>query len=343
MPTPRCCLAAGVIDGIFYAVEGATSSGGTGILEAYNPKTNTWTTKAPKPISAAHMSVAVVDSILYTIGGGFSVGNMVHAYDPKTNSWSNKTPMPTVRCCMAIGVIDGLIYVVGGYTALSPSGGVSLTTALEVYDPGSNTWTTKTAMPTARAGVSSGVIGGKLYVIGGTVGSLEAVRAVVEAYDPRTNTWSTHTPIPTPRSFAAAGVVDDTLYVVGGYPAGAANEAFSPFLPIPIDIKPGDANNTVNLRSNGTILVAILSSASFGATTVDPATVKFAGAAVATQGRGTPMTSVADLNRDGRVDLLLHFRTQDLQLTPASTEAVLKGKTFSGQLIRGTDSIRLVP
>ena len=79
------------------------------------------------------------------------------------------------------------------------------------------------------------------------------------------------------------------------------------------------------------------------ATTVDPATVKLAGAPVATQGRGTPMTSVADLNRDGRLDLLLHFSTQDLQLTPTATDAVLKGRTFSGQLIRGTDSIRLVP
>ncbi|MGH9783732.1 MAG: hypothetical protein ACRD88_06060, partial [Terriglobia bacterium] len=93
----------------------------------------------------------------------------------------------------------------------------------------------------------------------------------------------------------------------------------------------------------GVIVVAILSTAEFGATTVDPATVKLAGALVATQGRGTPMTSVADLNRDGRLDLLLHFRTQDLELEPTATEAVLKGRTFSGQLIRGVDSVRMVP
>src|SRR3972149_2902892 len=77
--------------------------------------------------------------------------------------------------------------------------------------------------------------------------------------------------------------------------------------------------------------------------TEDPATVKLAGAPVATQGRGIPMTSVADLNRDGRLDLLLHFRTQDLQLTPTSKEAVLKGTTLSGQGVRGADSIRIVP
>ena len=198
--------------------------------------------------------------------------------------------------------------------------------------------------PAPRSGVASGVLGGELYVIGGTVNrQADLIKSTVEAYNPQTNTWRTEVLIPTPRLFAGAGVADDTLYVVGGYPALAVNEAFSPFLPIPIDIKPGDANNTINLRSRGVIVVAILSTAEFGATTVDLGRVTLAGAPVATQGRGTPMTSVADLNRDGRLDLLLHFRTQDLELDPASTEAVLKGRTFSGQLIRGVDSIRLVP
>jgi len=76
---------------------------------------------------------------------------------------------------------------------------------------------------------------------------------------------------------------------------------------------------------------------------VDPVTVQLAGAPVTRQGRGTPRTSLADRNRDGLLDLLLHFRTQDLELEPTATEAVLQGRTFSGQLIRGTDSIRLVP
>ncbi len=98
-----------------------------------------------------------------------------------------------------------------------------------------------------------------------------------------------------------------------------------------------------SVKSNGKLDVAILSSATFDATTVDPASVTLAGAAVATQGKGTPMTSIADVNGDGRLDLLLHFNTQDLQLTKTDTQAVLTGQTFSGQLVRGTDSIRIVP
>jgi hypothetical protein len=109
-----------------------------------------------------------------------------------------------------------------------------------------------------------------------------------------------------------------------------------------IDTKPGDPDNTINLKSRGTVPVAILGSATFDPLTVDPETVTLAGAPVATRGRGTAMTAQGDFNHDGYLDLLLHFRTQDLQLTPASTEAVLYGETFSGQRLRGSDSVRIV-
>lgn len=54
------------------------------------------------------------------------------------------------------------------------------------------------------------------------------------------------------------------------------------------------------------------------------------------------MISQRDSNRDGYLDLLLHFRTRDLQLTPTATEAVLYGETYSGQRLRGADSVRIV-
>jgi hypothetical protein len=78
--------------------------------------------------------------------------------------------------------------------------------------------------------------------------------------------------------------------------------------------------------------VAILGSATFDPTTVDPATVTLAGAPAATRPN----------DGDGYLDLLLYFRTQDLQLTRAATEAVLYGTTTTGQRIRGADAVRMV-
>ena len=49
MPTPRTGLAAGVVNGILYAVGGNDGVSFLGTVEAYDPATNTWTTKASMP------------------------------------------------------------------------------------------------------------------------------------------------------------------------------------------------------------------------------------------------------------------------------------------------------
>ncbi len=110
-----------------------------------------------------------------------------------------------------------------------------------------------------------------------------------------------------------------------------------------IDIKPGSFPNSINLSSNGVVPVAIFSTASFDATTVDPLSVTLAGAHVRLKGKGTPMASFQDVTGDGRLDLVVHVSTEALELTGTDTLAVLRGKTFAGTPIMGIDSIRVVP
>jgi hypothetical protein len=69
------------------------------------------------------------------------------------------------------------------------------------------------------------------------------------------------------------------------YQAGSAGKCR--FLSVEIDIKPGSSPNSIKLGSNGVVPVAILSSESFSATTVDPDTVTLAGAGVAVKGNNT--------------------------------------------------------
>ena len=89
--------------------------------------------------------------------------------------------------------------------------------------------------------------------------------------------------------------------------------------------------------------VAILSTADFDATAVDPTTVTLAGAQVALRGKGTPMAFFEDVNKDGLLDLVVHVSTGALQLSDTDTQAILEGRTFAGMPIRGTDTIRVVP
>jgi len=112
---------------------------------------------------------------------------------------------------------------------------------------------------------------------------------------------------------------------------------------VAIDIKPGSFPNSINLGSHGNVPVAIFSTATFDAKTVNPETVTLAGAPVRRTAHGKLQASLEDVNGDGLLDMVVHIQTQALQLTSTDTEAVLEGETFAGIPIRGVDTVRIVP
>jgi hypothetical protein len=114
-------------------------------------------------------------------------------------------------------------------------------------------------------------------------------------------------------------------------------------LNVGVDIKPGDSQNTINLKSRGVMPVAILSSATFDARTIIPESILLAGTSVRLKGNGQPAFSFEDVNGDGRLDLLLQFDTQSLDISSNDTQAHLTGRTSDGLRIVGHDSIRIVP
>jgi N-acetylneuraminic acid mutarotase len=375
MPAMRLDAAGAVVDGILYVIGGEHEGLPLSTVHSYDPVTDTWSTKAPMPTPRSHLVAGVMGGVVYVTGGsgGGADLSQLEAYDPKTDTWTEKAPMPTARSDAAAGVIDGVLYVVGGTFSGPGSGPLRV---VEAYDPKTNSWSSKAPIPGYADSVGAAVLAGKLYVTNGGGVPGTAVPPVM-VYDPTADSWGTEPSMPTGRNLPAAGVVDDTLYVVGGQGYNnanppqrtcfAVNEALTPFLMVSIDIKPGDATNTINLRSNGVVPVAILGSATFDPMTVDPTTVTLAAAHVTIRGRGlpaaagVPMTGVSDVNGDGYPDLLLYFRTQDLTalepahaveatlrrqrggINPPLQEAVLYGTTYSGQRIRGSDTVRIVP
>lgn len=115
---------------------------------------------------------------------------------------------------------------------------------------------------------------------------------------------------------------------------------FTPSLQlISIDIKPGSFPNSINPKSKGKIPVAILTTDSFDATTVDPTTVLFG----RTGTEAAPVHSaLEDVDGDWDTDMILHFKTQETGIQCGDTSASLTGETFVGQAIEGSDSIRTV-
>lgn len=131
----------------------------------------------------------------------------------------------------------------------------------------------------------------------------------------------------------------------GGYAIGYATAA-PPVVEVEIDIKPGSDPNSINCNNeNGVITVAILTTEDFDATTVDHTTVSFEGASETHVDKksGEPRRHEEDVDDDGDIDLVFHFRLGDTDLTCDSTEGTLTGETYGGQPIQGTDTVNIVP
>jgi hypothetical protein len=171
----------------------------------------------------------------------------------------------------------------------------------------------------------------------------------------------------------SVGVSGDTAVVgasfaqVGGaIPASAQGAAYvwrddtstsdSP-LSAGIDIKPGDNANRIRTSSNEVIAVAVLTTPSFDAATVDSSTVCFGddpppgGTTAYTQPPGTDADCneahrgghLEDADGDGDLDKVLHFETRQTGIDPGDTEARLTGRTTGGMSFQGSDAIRTTP
>lgn len=108
---------------------------------------------------------------------------------------------------------------------------------------------------------------------------------------------------------------------------------------VSIDIKPGSFPNAVNPRSQGVIPVALLTTDNFTASSADAETIRFGSSgseAAAVQG------ALSDVDGDGDLDLVLHFRLQDTGIVCGDTAAVLTGNSLAGAPFKGQDTIQTV-
>lgn len=146
------------------------------------------------------------------------------------------------------------------------------------------------------------------------------------------------------RNVGVGGTVDLNDPYTSCPPTPALQINFIPKVLVKIDIKPGSYPNSINLSSAGVVPVAILSSEDFDALTVVPESVSLAGASVALIGKGDKYSCHAeDVNGDGRPDLVCQVVTAQFMLLPGDSEATLEGSTTTGQLIYGSDTVRIVP
>jgi hypothetical protein len=114
-----------------------------------------------------------------------------------------------------------------------------------------------------------------------------------------------------------------------------------------IDVKPGNPRNNLNLKSKGTVLVAVLSDRGFLAPSQIVSTSLTFGhsgneSSLHFRGNGQPNCSAEeDVDNNGLPDLLCHFYLQKTGFRIGDTMGILRGRTLDGGIFEARDAIRV--
>ena len=217
LPQPNNHGMAASVNGKIYLIGGQTSDvsdqGYQNTVYELDPGAGVWVTKAPMPTARGAGVAVVLDGKIYVAGGRPPRGNDFAVYDPATNTWEVLPNLPTQRNHLTGAAINGRVHVVGGRLGhgLSPQ----MTTAHEVFNPQTRTWTTAAPMLRARSGMNGVMARGCFHVWGGE--GPAGMFADHDYYDPRTDQWSRLADMPIPiHGVYGSAFVDGLIWVTGG-------------------------------------------------------------------------------------------------------------------------------
>lgn len=167
---------------------------------------NTWINATSMSLTRSGMAVSSIGTNIYSIGGNYNGNytNVNECFDTNTGNWTTKTASPYTGISYS-DVINNEIYLTNGYS-------------LYVYNPTSNSWTTKASTVSGSSYVACASSGNNFFIIGGNGTSYKALN---RCYDKLTDTWALKTQLSTGRREATACSIGNDVYCIGGYDSGS--------------------------------------------------------------------------------------------------------------------------
>jgi len=133
------------------------------------------------------------------------------------------------------------------------------------------------------------------------------------------------------------------LVILSGTAFGDLVEPVDP-VNIEIDIKPGSYPNSINNNGKGVIPVAILGSADFDVTEINPDTVKLGECGIKKVGKKDKLLAhIENVNGDAFDDLVVQIEDDCDFVGPTATLTGNLFEEYDSTPFVGNDSIRLVP
>jgi hypothetical protein len=227
----RSFLAAASIPGALHVLGGILNSQEIVTThEVYDAAANVWSQTTPLPTPRAnHAAVIGHDGRIYVIGGQDANNdplNTVDAFDPLSKVWSSAVhPMQTAReSPAAVTAPNGKIYVICGWVPYESGVSEHPLDTVEIYDPGSNSWSFGPSLPNTPGGSGLYKLGaavgpdGLIYVMGG-FDFEQGSSSTLYSLDPSNPNaqWLTQPPMTSARGgLAAVTGPDGLIYAIGG-------------------------------------------------------------------------------------------------------------------------------
>jgi hypothetical protein len=223
MPDARMLMGSGYFNGKIYLVGGYSTDEpdpSFGQVWEYDPVLNTWnTSRVSMPITLGGPGFGIINGHMYIAGGrnlNHNALNTLYDYDLAANTWTARANMRAGVNAPGSAVIGGKLWVFGGGNPFSgpgtmPAGnkrGVGAwskrlfspdtTSALQVYDPGTDTWSNGPLLNEQRSFPAGRDVGNTAVAVGGYTNSGSTTSVEVNV------TASCGTPTPTATATAAA-------------------------------------------------------------------------------------------------------------------------------------------
>ncbi|MCU0866706.1 MAG: hypothetical protein MUC36_23225 [Planctomycetes bacterium] len=259
MTTARALhLGVPLADGRVLLIGGADATGGTlSSCELYDPATNLYTaTGSMGTPRVLHAATRLADGRVMVAGGTSTLQpdvvaaisstlSTVEIWNPATGLWSAGPSMAAARLAPALTRLSNNQVMVSGGVQVGFFLGVPIsavsTTAVQRWNPATNTWTGGANMPQGRAGHHYNQVtlaDGRVLMTGGVnVPSLLNATAAApingaDVYNPTTNTWLTVN-MPNVRTLHSATRLADGRVVVAG---GAQGTLLAPVSIAAVDV-----------------------------------------------------------------------------------------------------------
>lgn len=177
-----------------------------------------WTPLAPALSPHRESASAVIDGMLYVLGGHYNgrvqTSGIVQVLNPQTDTWTRRAPLPAPTTHWNAVVDGGTVWLAGGFVGDHPG---PTTPAVWRYDVAADRWSRGPLLPASRGSGVLFLVDHALHYAGGFLP------------DRMTNTpdhwqlsldsgasWISKAPMPEPRGQLSGAVVNGLFYAIGG-------------------------------------------------------------------------------------------------------------------------------